>query len=380
MKLLVLDVNYPSETNLYGDVFAHVRVKEYAKEFDVRVVSFFKKTPDYVYEGISVRTAATLDHLIQVIDEEMPDAILVHFFQGWMLEDLIRNSKVPFIVWVHGVEALGWYRRLFNFQLNELRQFLHTVFFNEVQLYRFGKLIRFSNHGGEVTLIFVSNWMRRVAETDSLSRCKTPHIIPNPINDDVFRFQEKDSSLRKHILLIRSFDSKKYANDLAIKAILHLSHDSIFEDLSFTIYGQGRFFAKLTNQINRFPNVSVHNQFLNHVEIAAEHQQHGIFLAPTRQDAQGVSMCEAMSSGLVPITSNNTAIPEFVTDGQTGFLTLSPSEIAQRIRELYHDPERFLQMSREAASTIRQLSGIESVVAREINLIKQQINTNRRGS
>ena len=36
----------------------------------------------------------------------------------------------------------------------------------------------------------------------------------------------------------------------------------------------------------------------------------GIFICPTRQDAQGVSMCEAMSSGLVPITLYNTAIPE----------------------------------------------------------------------
>ena len=44
------------------------------------------------------------------------------------------------------------------------------------------------------------------------------------------------------------------------------------------------------------------------------HKKNGIFMVPTRLDSQGVSRDEAMSSGLVPITNNVAAIPEFVDD------------------------------------------------------------------
>ena len=67
-------------------------------------------------------------------------------------------------------------------------------------------------------------------------------------------------------------------------------------------------------------------------------------------DSQGVSRDEAMSSGLVPITTDITAIPEFVNH-ECGILT--PPEdyksISKGIIELYNNPEMFLQMSENAA-------------------------------
>ncbi len=47
---------------------------------------------------------------------------------------------------------------------------------------------------------------------------------------------------------------------------------------------------------------------------------YGVFLSPTRMDAQGVMMCEVMASGLLTISSDNTAIPEFIVDEQNGIL------------------------------------------------------------
>jgi glycosyltransferase involved in cell wall biosynthesis len=103
--------------------------------------------------------------------------------------------------------------------------------------------------------------------------------------------------------------------------------------------------------------------------MAAAHKTHGILLCPTRMDAQGVSMCEGMMSGLVPITSNNTAIPEFVKDRVSGFLTNSYQEIAASIQYLYDHPNQFLEMSANAHLHIQDIAGHEKVVKLELKAI-----------
>ena len=83
-------------------------------------------------------------------------------------------------------------------------------------------------------------------------------------------------------------------------------------------------------------------------------------LIPTRQDAQGVSMCEAMSSGLVPVTSNNTAIPEYV------------NELKDAIQEMYYSPDIFLKKSKKASQHINKICSPQKVITKELDLIKRK--------
>ncbi|NGY85899.1 glycosyltransferase family 4 protein [Bacillus megaterium] len=156
---------------------------------------------------------------------------------------------------------------------------------------------------------------------------------------------------RKKILSIRPFASHKYANDLSVKAILSLSTKPYFNELEFNIYGQGALFDEILEPVRSFSNVHIHNHFLPQGEIATIHKEHGLFLCPTRLDAQGVSMCESMSSGLIPITNGVTAIPEFVND-DCGFLaTREDAEgLAESIDYLYHHPKEFTRKSANASS------------------------------
>jgi glycosyltransferase involved in cell wall biosynthesis len=80
-------------------------------------------------------------------------------------------------------------------------------------------------------------------------------------------------------------------------------------------------------------------------------------------------MCEAMSSGLVPITSDNTAIPEFVQDLKSGFLTKNAIEVASAIELMYYKPELFQSISQQAAYFINHKCSIESIVSKELNII-----------
>ena len=384
MKLLVLIDDYPSDKNLYSNVFAHVRVKEYIKlgyTVEVVITSNYKSVEDYIYENVKVFGSAKIKDIKKKIAEFKPDAILVHFALGRIIKHiLIKDSKTPTIIWVHGYEALGWYRRLFNFDplvLKTYYKLLSLIFRNTIQLYFFRQLIKFANHNKNIDLVFVSEWMKGIAAKDCLIKINNSVIIGNPIDDSLFYYQEKNENMRFNILMIRPFNSKKYGTDLVTEALIILRKNPIFENLNFTIVGKDAEKSKLFSHFRAAKNVIVKGTFLDQKSIKALHDQHGVFLAISRQDAQGVSMCEAMSSGLAIISSNNTAIPEFIPDYQGGLLSNNtPSDIANKILEIVENKALFLKLSKQGSEFIRKKVGFESIINQELNVIKKSIKRN----
>jgi glycosyltransferase involved in cell wall biosynthesis len=369
MKILVMDINYPSDTNLYGDVFVHARVQGYiARGHEVQVLAFFTRGASYSFEGVEVTCVSSLEALREAIRDFAPDVIAIHFFQGWMLEKLVRQISVPIVVWIHGMEALGWYRRLFDFP--GPRELARHIAANVVQLVRMRSLYAYVHQNRTAAaLVFVSQWMRDTAASDALTDIRPYHLIPNPIDTSLFSYERKDPALRARVLLIRSFGSRKYANDIAIDTILAMRERKEFAEFHYTIVGSGKFFAKLTAPLRELSNVTLMETFVTREQMRELHTQNGVFLCPTRQDAQGVSMCEAMASGLVPVTSKSTAIPEFVAHEETGFLCESSAETAAALSRLWHEPELFQKMSEAGAKSITAKASAESVIPRELELM-----------
>ncbi len=371
MRILVIDDNYPSDNNLYGDVFAHVRVKEYLKYFEEVCVAANINTPgnDYNYEGVEVKAVNSITGLKKLVSEYNPDKILIHFATIPIIQEIVFQFDKPYLIWVHGYEALSWHRRLFN--LSNVTQFIKYIKGNIIQLRYFKKLIQLSNRSGNrIHFIFVSKWMKQIAEKDCGEKVNNFSIIPNPIDDELFSPMVKDASARLNLLMIRPFYSKKYGTDLVYKAMKLLQHKHFFPKLKFTIIGKGANESKINRDFGSLENVSVKEGFLKQSNIKELHNKHGVFLSLTRQDAQGVSMCEAMCSGLVTISSENTAIPEFITNNVSGILTdNSPHKIAQSIEWIYNNPEEFERISRASSLEIIEKAGIKSVVNREVKLI-----------
>ena len=185
----------------------------------------------------------------------------------------------------------------------------------------------------------------------------------------------KNEEQRKKILSIRPYASRTYANDLSVETILQLSKKSWFNELEIKIIGDGLLFDETLEPLKKFENVKIERGFLTQEDIAKLHKHYGIFLVPSRMDTQGVSRDEAMSSGLVPITNEVAAIPEFV-DESCGIL--APSDdflvMAEGIEKLYNKPEMFLQMSENAAKRVRTQTSPEYTIQKEIELIKGYIN------
>ena len=139
---------------------------------------------------------------------------------------------------------------------------------------------------------------------------------------------------------------------------------------AFVFIGDGHLFESTTEPIRDLPNVTLRQGFLTQHEIADLHKEFGVFLVPTRMDSQGVSRDEAMSSGLVAITNDVAAVPEFVSSAE-GYL--APDEdsagLAAAIRDLYAHPDVFLEKSQAAAARVRAQSASSIVIPQEIALL-----------
>ncbi len=368
--LLITD-HYPAYDDLYRNGFIHTRVRNY-RERGVEV-DVFRPRPGmpishHEFEGTEV-ASGSYEYLQENIEASGYQTIIVHF-----LTEQIWEALRPFhdthriVVWVHGAEIQPWWRRAWNLVGAELER-AKELSSKRVAFWR-GVIDELP---AQTTLVFVSRYFAEEVQTD-LER-KIPgsnlRIIHNPIDCSMFEYRPKSPELRKKILSVRPFASAKYANELSVAAVIELSKQEWFSGLEFCFVGDGVLFEETLAPLREFPNVIIRREFLTHEEIAGLHREYGVFLVPTRMDSQGVSRDEAMASGLVPVTSESTAVPEFVSTSE-GYLAQDEDhlQLAQAIAEMYAEPEKFLSKSQAAARRVRRQSSVDVVIPAEVALIR----------
>ena len=376
-KYLILTNAYPAENQLYRNGFIHRRVKSY-EEYNVNIEVFvlspaYKNMETYEFENITVHRG-NREHFYHFLQQNDFIKTLIHFVSNDMIE-VIKEIKpdMPLIIWIHGFEAEAWHRRWFNF-LENRAQLVRILNMSKDHYIKQMSLMNWLYQTDELNIKFVhvSKWFKEhIAECDARAKTKNAYIIPNLIDEDFFDFQEKNTSQRLKVLSIRPYASKKYANDQSVNAVLELSSRPYFKRLEFAFYGDGTLFNETMRPLENFDNVKIHKGFLKQEEISKLHKEYGVFLCPTRLDSQGVSMCEAMSSGLVPIATNITAIPEFVEHRRSGLLAKpeNPSDIADQIENLYFNESLFLRLSQNASASIIKKCGKNNVISKEMELI-----------
>ncbi len=372
-RLLLLTNQYPSYQDLYRNGFVHSRVRAY-RELGGITPDIYRLRPEHdvswhEFQNIDCMSGSA-EQLDLMLRSGQYDHVLVHFLDEAMWRVLERHvDQVRVTVWVHGAEVQPWWRRTFNYSTEEELEKAKTA--SDLRLAFWRRL--FAPLPRNLRFIFVSEYFANEVFEDLEVICPPEqyHIIHNPIDDQLFAYHEKSVEQRGKILSIRPFASAKYANDLSVKAILGLQRQDFFNELEFRIVGDGPQFEEITAPLLNIPNVICEKRFLTQLEIAALHREYGVFLNPTRMDAQGVSRDEAMSSGLVPITSRVAAIPEFVDDA-CGYMA-EPEDadgLSRAIQDLWTNPEAFLQKSRAAAERVRGQSAMEKIVMAELTVIK----------
>lgn len=378
--VLVLTNHYPSYDDLYRNGFVHSRVKSYQQR-GVHV-DVFRLRPQGVltyheYQNVDVITGGQ-EALRKLLDSGSYRSVLVHFLSSEMWDVLEHYPDLQCIVWVHGAEIQPWHRRDYNYQNEHERD--EAVRLSERRMKFWRGILNLKNQN--LKLVFVSRYFAEEVFEDLGFRLPEEMyvIIHNPIDTNLFAHHQKSAEQRKRVLSIRPYASRKYANDLSVRAILNLSKKPFFKDIEFRMIGDGKLFDETLEPLRQFANVTIQRGFLNHQQIAALHREYGICLSPTRMDAQGVSRDEAMSSGLVPVTNAVAAIPEFV-DESCGILAVSEDAdgLAEGIEMLYENPSRFLELSRQAAERVKNQSSAERIIGMELELFMPSIQAVRPG-
>lgn len=369
---LLVTNHYPSYEDLYRNGFVHSRVSAY-RERDVHVDVFRLRKDDaatyHEFEDIDVITGSQTT-LRKLLDTGRYRKVLVHFLDPAMWEVLKEYvHKIEVVVWVHGAEVQPWWRREYNYASEDQLQVAKLESDKRMSFWR----ALLSPMPENLKLVFVSRYFAdEVMEDVGVQLSSSQYeIIHNPINTDIFSYQQKPVEYRKKILSIRPYASPKYANDLSAKAIMLLAKEPFFDQLEFRMIGDGPLFDEILDPLRVYPNVHIERRFLKQHEIAALHKEYGVFLCPTRMDAQGVSRDEAMASGLVPITNAVAAIPEFV-DEDSGALVAAEdaSGIAMAISMLYTDQAKFEYLSQNAALRVRHQTCSSIIVQQELSLLR----------
>lgn len=371
---LLIAKQYPSYEHLYRFGFVHSRIRGYRSTG--RNVEIYKLNQDSrgsfrEFEGVPVQEGDA-KRLTQAIICGGYRCLLVHYMDRnvWpIVRDQLPYRRV--VIWVHGAEIQPWWRRAYLHVSDAARDLARRHTDERMAMWR--EVL--ATNSENLQLVFVSAKQAGEAFSD-LGIFPPAHryrVISNFIDEQVFPYRPKTAEHRRRILSIRPYASAVYANDLTVQAILRLSQWPGFDQLQFRLIGDGPLFDETVEPLRRFPNVELQKRFLNQHEIAEVHQQYGIFLVPSRMDSQGVSRDEAMSSGLVPVSTRIAAIPEFVTPDCAILAEPEDSDgLADAIIALQEDPERFLRMSAAAAAHVRSRSGRLQTIDKEMALIQGQ--------
>ncbi|MBC9821933.1 glycosyltransferase [Terrabacter sp. MAHUQ-38] len=370
---LVVTNVYPSYDNLYRNGFIHTRVRayrEHGRKVEVLLPSRTSRSTFREFEDVDV-AEVPIDDLSACLRSGDVDNALVHFLDPLIWQALRQQSNLKGVyVWVHGSEVQPWWRREYNFKDEDelatakMASDARMSFWQEV----------FREAPDNMHFIFVSRYFAEEVFEDVGIRLPEDRfsIIHNPIDTSIFTYVPKRPEQRRRVLTIRPYASRKYANDLSVEAVRLLSDREGFSDIQFCFIGDGPLFEETLAPLRGLENVEIRRQFLTHQEIARIHKDFGVFLTPTRMDAQGVSRDEAMASGLVPVTSAVAAVPEFV-DTQCGFMAEGEDAagLAEAIWTLAHDEELFASMSRAAARRVEKQTAADVIVPKEIELFRR---------
>lgn len=101
--------------------------------------------------------------------------------------------------------------------------------------------------------------------------------------------------------------------------------------------------------------IEIRGKVNSRLEIKSIYESSDVFVLPTYfpQEAQPVSILEAMNFSLPVISTNHASIPEFISDGTNGILVekKSSESIKNALMKLMDNPEFFMAVSKGAKST-----------------------------
>lgn len=369
-SIAIISSQYPSGNNHYAHTFVHQRSKYFIK-MGYEVVVYVPSLEEVIYDFEGVKVEQTSSENI-ANELHRHDCIYLHLLHikkpnkrlsGHFIYDRILKSNIPVALYIHGAEVQKVSSRKFEFDFSfkGIVTALYKDFYYIPKVASFYKKLM---NRGTFAIATPSLWMKQEAEMNLGIELKNVKIIPNGVDSNKFKPLNLNR-YKKKLLSIRQMTSSKYAVDISIKAMMHLP------DYTLDLYGKGpklKEYKQLARELNVDSRINFIEDLIPNKNMATIMNQYKYFMCPTRMDAQGVSMCEAMSCGCVVITNKNTAIPEFVKNKVNGICEDTPFDMANMIKNLSSDEVTYENISSEARKSMIEID-IENTLKCELEML-----------
>lgn len=288
--------------------------------------------------------------LVKIIRRFKPDIIHSHLFKATIISRiansiLMRKSKL--ITSIHGSES-------FFLQLAE----------------------KFTQKYSE-KIVFPSKFLRNwyLSKISSLSNGRVSIIHPGAKYMDAIR----SYSTRKAITLgtLSRLHPVK-GIEILIEACSILKNKQI--NFRVLIGGDGSIRSTLEEIVEK-------HGLINHISFSGEIsetkqflEQLDIFIAPSKQEAFGIHVCEAMERGLAVIASRIGGLPEIIIDKKTGYLFQpeNSKQLAEMIEILINDSQQRRKIGNAARESMRKNFNRKQTEKLYLNEYNKLISSNNR--
>lgn len=340
MNLVIITSRYPKENQPYNHMFVHVRALYFkSKGVNVQIIVPEKEKLSYNYQGIDVLEIPTKEILALLPNY---DVLYLHLLNqyplkngGLLIYKEIMNRKYKTAMYIHGSDVLIYHDHLYDFEwsFKGVAKYLYVNYWSHYILKRFLNKI---SETDKYLLLTPSKWMKNKTEEIFGRKFDKFQVLPNGIDTELFDVPFNYEN-RYKLVTIRPLSDPKYGVDMAIDLMRLLP-----EKFTLDIYGKGHLNAKFEQMIVEYGlehRVKIIEDFIDREKIPQLFSNYGLFCAFTRFDSQGVIMCEAMSSRLLTISNDNSAITEFIMNNTGGLVENDLQMLAKKIDQVVDDLE-----------------------------------------
>ena len=310
---------------------------QYFQEFDYDVVDSTQKS--YPAPGVATRALSALMRLFRVFNivrKWKPDMVLLFCTNGL---SFYEKSLMGIIVQCLGSRSVLFPRGSAQFSIYPRLNDLSGIFLRPANLVICqGEIVRdfiqSSYQVPESRLSVIENW----TATDILLQ--------------IGRDRQYSSEGVRRVLFVGWLEQAKGTDNLAdVAQYLFKSSD----DCELHIVGDGSRKGELAEELRDYvlEGQVIFHSWINEDELRELYSSCHIFFLPSWTEGLPNSLIEAMSAGLVPVTTPVGNIPSVIESGANGFLCpVNHSEaMIARIDGLLSDPERLHYMSSAAKHT-----------------------------
>jgi L-malate glycosyltransferase len=230
--------------------------------------------------------------------------------------NLFKIVKYYDVVHIHGCSYRGFLPIVVGLIVSKIqnRKSIATYHGGDLKSFiqRYPFIVRFTLHMADKVSV-PSDYLRQIFNNYKIQS----HVLNNLVQDDYLKFRKREE-ISPNLIVTRMLE-EEYNVKLIIELFPQLK--KIYPDATLKIIGDGSQKKQLQTYVQNMKMKDI--IFYGRVDkktLGKLLNSSDIFINPTNKDSFSISMFEAFACGLVVVSTNAGAIPEFLLDGQNGLM------------------------------------------------------------